>query len=295
MNSSASVADLAPGAVDALRRYCAPGGPYAWPAYDTDANTSELTSIDVLAPAFLSYPIRGSYLNQMFQRNDQGGPGNDYASLFDAMAAVVADADAAELDFGAIDTHDLVNPDRAGWGLVLKANDAVRPCRGLRSVAVTKILHRKRPHLVPINDSRIRAFFGIADGSYSKVFGCIHEDVTTQGDLLDTWRQPYMIGKRPMSRLRALDIVVWMHFEDGGGIGVRVEDDLDDEGLTDTQSSISGGLIRPQGESDRARMARRSGTLEPTRRSRGSRPSWPTASRLPGECEYGRTGRRAPC
>lgn len=169
----------------------------------------------------------------MFQRDDHGGPGNDYAKLFDAMAAVVADAEAAQLDFGAIDTQDLSNSGTAGWGLVLKAIDAVQPCRGLRSVAVTKILHRKRPQLVPINDSRVRAFFGITDGSYSTVFRCIHEDVTTHGDLLDTWRQPYMIDKRPMSRLRALDIVIWMHFEDGGGTSVRVEDDLDDEGPAD--------------------------------------------------------------
>jgi hypothetical protein len=221
MRAYASIDDLAPVAAGFLKTYCSPSGAYAWPAYDTDTNPSKLTPVDLLAPGFLSYPIRGLYLDRMFQRNDEGGPANDYARLFDAMVAVVADIDAAELDFDSIDKHELSDRQCPGWGSVLRAIDAAQPCKGFTSVAVTKILHRKRPRLVPINDSRLRTFYGISGQRYSELFRCIHHDVTTHGDLLDSWRKPYWLDNEgPMSRLRVLDIVIWMHFEHASGASI---------------------------------------------------------------------------
>jgi hypothetical protein len=43
------------------------------------------------------------------------------------------------------------------WRKFVRCLELVQSCKGLTSVAETKILHRKRPDLVPINDSLLRA------------------------------------------------------------------------------------------------------------------------------------------
>jgi hypothetical protein len=102
------------------------------------------------------------------------------------------------------------------WQHFINCLDAVQPCKQLTSVVVTKILHRKRPELVPINDTLVRAFYG-AKNSYASLFKAIRADVTNEETqaLLDKCREGRRTTDgRDMSRLRALDIIVWMHMKD---------------------------------------------------------------------------------
>jgi len=100
-----------------------------------------------------------------------------------------------------------------GFAKLIACFDAAQPCTGIRSVAVTKILHRKRPNLVPINDSRVRKFYGVKN-SYVPLYAAIHDDLQDAETfaMLQALAAPYK-GRddRPMSILRALDIVIWMH------------------------------------------------------------------------------------
>jgi hypothetical protein len=84
-------------------------------------------------------------------------------------------------------------------------------------VAVTKILHRKRPDLVPLIDRRIRTFyFGKNSGSDLNLLRLIHNDLQSHETttLLDEWKKKFILANNlKMSRLRALDIIVWMKFE----------------------------------------------------------------------------------
>ena len=78
-------------------------------------------------------------------------------------------------------------------------------------MAVTKILHRKRPDLIPINDSLLRAFYG-SGRSYSKLFLSIFDDLHEHGEALRKIAGAYRTPSgRTMSELRALDIAIWMH------------------------------------------------------------------------------------
>ncbi|MGD9753195.1 MAG: DUF6308 family protein [Acidimicrobiia bacterium] len=204
--------DLAENAERYLRSYCDPTSRYAWPAYDLDANPGRLVPTDLLSPALLSYPIRGKYLQQMLQEPAPGEGRNPYAELVHRLQVAATDAAARHLAFHEIDPDRLNDRSLAGWGLVLVAVDATRHCSGLSSVAVTKILHRKLPDLVPIRDSRLERFYG-ATGP-TDLFGRIHRDLHRHGDLLDLLRAPYRLPDgRQQSRLRALDIVFWMSFE----------------------------------------------------------------------------------
>lgn len=86
--------------------------------------------------------------------------------------------------------------------------------KGLTTVAVTKILHRKRPSLVPLVDSRIRSFFGRRKNEDDHLFQDIQHFVKTYEAKLDEWRKPYSLPNgQPMSRLRVLDIAIWMQSE----------------------------------------------------------------------------------
>lgn len=94
------------------------------------------------------------------------------------------------------------------------------------SVAVTKILHRKRPDLVPINDDRLRTFYGAGYG-YARLFKAIWDDLQ-QAQVqqeLGAWIQGVQTPSgRPLTMLRALDITVWMHQgQAGGAAGVGQE------------------------------------------------------------------------
>lgn len=100
------------------------------------------------------------------------------------------------------------------WQLFKAALDLSKTTKGLTTVAVTKILHRKRPSLVPLVDRRIRAFFGRRKNEDDQLFHDIQRFVRTHEVKLDEWRKPYSLPNgQPMSRLRVLDIAIWMQSE----------------------------------------------------------------------------------
>lgn len=100
----------------------------------------------------------------------------------------------------------------AEWQAFIRCLDAVQDCKGLTSVAVTKILHRKRPWLTPLNDSRVRHFYDVRH-DYSALFAAIRDDLERQptremlAELASGQTTP---AGRPLTDLRALDIVIWM-------------------------------------------------------------------------------------
>lgn len=100
------------------------------------------------------------------------------------------------------------------WQSFKVALDLSKTTKGLTTVAVTKILHRKRPSLVPLVDRRIRAFFGRRKNEDDQLFQDIQHFVKTYEVKLDEWREPYSLPNgQAMSRLRVLDIAIWMQSE----------------------------------------------------------------------------------
>jgi len=204
-------------AKDLVETYCSPGEPYGWPLYDDDPAPGILTGVDLASPALVSYPIPRACLNMM------GQDGTEYHALFQTMKRFVETPASTPTSFYDLPEELLtagenrqVGDPKEGpkdWQDLISALDAVHGCKDLWSPAVTKILHRKRPDLVPISDSRVQDFYG-ARRDYSKLFTAIHADLhfeDTNEWLAGLAADHVTPSGRPMTVLRALDIIVWMH------------------------------------------------------------------------------------
>jgi hypothetical protein len=214
----AEIANFAPALVE---EYCCPSRPFAWPLYDEDPNFGTLTGADLTAPALLSYPIKGRFLNLMGQDPEQSVEPNPYRVLYRAMESFIdlpAMSTFLALEVDAIEALEADHYDHESapedWVAFVRCLEAVQKCPGLTSVAVTKVLHRKRPDLVPVKDSLVAKFYG-AGPSYSQLFRSIHGDLLEHYDALRDIAANYTtpLG-RPMTELRALDIAVWMYMRE---------------------------------------------------------------------------------
>ena len=93
----------------------------------------------------------------------------------------------------------------------LRASDEVK---GFRAAKVTKILHRKRPQLVPIFDSKVAEFYGVPTHQPWHLWPILQAELRTQAEWLQELGAAYRTGEgRPLSGLRVLDIVVWEHMQ----------------------------------------------------------------------------------
>jgi len=211
-----SVSELTPFAASWLDEYCSLSSRYAWPSYDLDLNPKDLLPTDLLSPGFLSYQIKGEYLERMLVRREEPGP---YEKLFRAMKLVVEQSEYGRDKFEDVPPGMLWELNDSTWGLVVAAAQLVRfrdegRSSNLTIVAVTKILHRKRPHLVPLIDRRVRKFYGATKSSNQQLLERLHSDYLTNLSELEKWAQGRQLANgHAMTALRALDIVIWMEDE----------------------------------------------------------------------------------
>lgn len=189
-----------------LSQYTKLEGPFAFTAYDVQGAPDRLELIDCLAPALLNAPIRGSSIIKMNR------PGTPEAHLLDAMRGLLVDPACATARF--LDC-DIDGPVLGRLAAVIAAAQTVH---GIKAVKVSKILHRKRPELVPMIDSALATFF-----TDSPVTGARTEAVqgfwqTLQVDLRENidWLTELSVDfttpdQRTLSLLRTADIIVWHH------------------------------------------------------------------------------------
>ena len=194
--------DLRPCAERHLAHYVHPQNKRAFLAYDVLGDPARLLPVDVLAPALLDAPVRGAHLVAMH------GSAGQYRALLDAMQAVLADEDAAHARFEEQDLDAATGP----WRLVRAALQASDRTAGLKASKVTKILHRKRPSLVPIFDSRVAGFYGVSSRTPWLLWPLLKTEMLASRDWLEalpgSTRTP---DGRQLSALRVLDIVIWEH------------------------------------------------------------------------------------
>lgn len=180
---------------------------FSWPYYDglvTNGVPDELVSGDFLAPVLLGAEVSLDAMASLVSMQPR---------LHDALADVPSDvADLADAD-------DATCVRIAAIWAVLDAHDTA----DVKGSLIAKVMHRKRPGLIPVYDSRVFHFYQDercipparrGARSWEEYMGqlivVMREDLRTNrsafADLV-TLAPP---DGPPLTPLRALDIVVWM-------------------------------------------------------------------------------------
>ncbi|MFF4147332.1 DUF6308 family protein [Streptomyces sp. NPDC001698] len=201
-----------------LQTYIDPRGPRAFRTYDWQGDPQRLSPLDCLAPALLSVRMGYKQVIPLFRPD---GPG---AEVLQAMEAVLASNACTTADF--LDVT--LDPSTGPWSLVDRALVATGEASGtglpdFKAVAVTKILHRKRPNLVPIFDSSIYQFYvgekpvaGAYKDTPRRLWPLLQADLRRQRDWIEDLIVPIRTpDERPLSLLRAADIIIWEHTASG--------------------------------------------------------------------------------
>lgn len=190
-----------------LDAYCDPAGRFAWDVYDSDDAVNELRPVDVTATALLDYPIAAPAMAAMFATDD-----NPYSVLRKRMQEFLNDKSVACASFEELPVGAFNDQADSPWPLMRAVLSTVDSCDDLTAVACTKILHRKRPRFVPLYDRHVRRFYGYKSNRPWRIWPLLHHDLCEHLNLVDTWRADRKSSDgRLMSRLRAMDIVIWHH------------------------------------------------------------------------------------
>ena len=101
-------------------------------------------------------------------------------------------------------------------GLVAGQGQGAKTGYGIAGVTVSKLLARKRPHLIPIQDSVTRDALGRPTSlwTYHQTLFCDHG--VELRELLDVARANANVDLR-VSHLRLLDVIVWMRHSQKAG------------------------------------------------------------------------------
>ena len=185
-----------------LLDYVDPRNGFAYPAYDRlqTNGSAALVDADLLAPGLIGTEVdRGRFLLLRDLLPDLGGvaelPAVPLQDADDAVVAQVADL------FAVLDRAPYAG-------------------KGVRGTIISKVLHRKRPDLVPLYDSRIFESYTAPgalprahDRGWQAFMGALlrqmRDDLRAEQGAFDTFERLLVDAGAPMTRLRALDVLVW--------------------------------------------------------------------------------------
>ena len=185
-----------------LLDYLDPRNGYAYPSYDTliTNGSSELVDGDLLAPALMGVEVDRAR----------------FRLLRDMLPALegVADLPPVALQ-GADDDHVLCVA-----GIFGMLDEPRYAGRGVRGTIVSKVLHRKRPDLVPLYDSRIFEAYTApgaiprsTDRSWQQFMALLcrqmRADLRAAADAFGQLEKLAAEQGAPVTQLRILDILVW--------------------------------------------------------------------------------------
>ena len=165
-----------------LERYTDPAGRFAWHTYDRQGDSASLEPIDCLAPALLDARVDGRTVVAMFAQDD-----SPERILLEALQAVLSHNESSLAQF---EVQDL-GADTGAWATVRAALRASNNVGGIKASKVTKMLHRKRPNLVPIFDSEVAAYYGVTPRRPWDLWPILQDELRRHGQWLDELRAPH--------------------------------------------------------------------------------------------------------
>lgn len=206
-----SISDLSRCAPEHFTRYVDPIGTRSFHTYDRIGDPNRFEPGDALIPALLSAQVTYENVNAMFG----GNADNPYTVLRVAIDRVLSETEPNPDQNDQFLYLDLDDPDNH-WGLVRECLGASNSTSGIKAAKVTKMLHRKRPLLVPIFDSEVADFYGCSARAPWEFWRLLQSDIRANLDLvMETSRGHRTSDGREISPLRVADIVIWEHCVSG--------------------------------------------------------------------------------
>lgn len=198
---STGLASLKSSAQEKLDRYTSPSSGYAFNTYDRQGPMdAPLTPADVLMANLLSLQLSARDVIPLFA--DCGGPAQRLKQALEEALIDLKDA-------GPFESYGDLNHLEQAVASLAAANTAAIPVEWWTAVTVSKVLHRRRPHIVPVIDSRVHAFYGTKNPASLRA--ALWEDMRENADwLMELASDRTTPDGRPLTGLRAADIIIWM-------------------------------------------------------------------------------------
>jgi hypothetical protein len=175
---------------------------YAYPSYDTlfTNGSSELVDADLLAPVLMGVDVDRAR----------------FRLLRDMLPALEGVADLPPVSLQAADDDHVL----CVAGIFGMLDEPRYAGRGVRGTIVSKVLHRKRPDLVPLYDSRIfeaytapGAIPRATDRSWQQFMALLCDqmraDLRAESDAFGELEKLAAEQGTPVTQLRILDVLVW--------------------------------------------------------------------------------------
>lgn len=191
-----------------LLGYLDPASGYAWPSYDTlvTNGSTELVGADLLAPVLL-----GAHIDVP-----------RYRLLVDLLPELAAVEKLPAVSLQEASDADI---DEVAALFAVVDREAYRR-KGVKGTILSKVLHRKRPDLVPLYDSRIYAAY-TAEGAIHRdaqrewrefmaiLLRHMRADLQREADSLRVLQDVARAERgADLTPLRILDILVWVSLDD---------------------------------------------------------------------------------
>lgn len=207
-----SILDLTGCAQTHLDHYVDPASRRAWHTYDRVGDPRRFEPADALAPALLDAPLRRADVVGLFaDPHTLDVPDSRDHALAELRSAIDAVLELTTVEGPRFVDLGLDDPSGA-WPLIERALVASNDTPRIKASKVTKMLHRKRPELVPIFDSKVAAYYGVRTRTPSRLWPLLHADLMKADRLLTELAGDYHTSDgRPMTMLRAADIIIWEH------------------------------------------------------------------------------------
>jgi hypothetical protein len=198
-----------------LDHYTSPQSTRSFATYDIQGDPTSFDPLDALAPTLLAARVRSDTIKRMFA-GDSKDPHTILRKSIEHLLGEVAGAPSTFLNDLSPHLNQARQPVPVHWELVLECFAQVRPkmIPYIRATTLSKMIHRKLPHLVPIVDSKVARFYGLknADDPIA-YFDEFRNDRSAD-------HTAFLIGLlagrktpdgRDISVLRAHDIIIWEH------------------------------------------------------------------------------------
>ncbi|RLP88629.1 hypothetical protein EAD89_16455 [Micromonospora sp. BL4] len=190
-----------------LSAYIDPSAGFAFGSYDRWYTTPDrLTPLDCLAGNLLSLRLGHAEVIPLFQ------PGPSAATRLREAMQQVLDQTSPEPTPSDPQFLTLRSIEDDAFRLLRDANTLTSEVPEWTAVAVCKVLHRLRPHFVPLYDSVLRNFYGTSRERPADFFAALLEDLKANHEWLSEFSEGVRTPDgRQLSVLRLADIVIWHH------------------------------------------------------------------------------------